>query len=83
MAFPHPKPRKDNDRDEDKPKNGDVLDNFLSRIINETEDRKAKDDVNRAKNRSFGALVHNVVMCDFVPNKASGRVPCPTPTTPK
>ena len=66
MAFPHPKSRKDNDRNEDQPKNGGVLLKFLSRTINVTEYRKAKDDVNPAKNRTFGALVHDVVMYDFV-----------------
>ncbi len=49
------------------------MDNFLSGTINEAEDRKTKDDVNPAKNRTLGALVHDVVMYDFVPNKASGR----------
>ena len=66
MAFPHPKSRKDNDRKEDEPKYRGVLLNFLGRTINVTEDRQAKDNVNPAENRTFGALVHNVAMCDFV-----------------
>ncbi len=65
MAFPHPKSRKDNYRNEDKPKNGGVLLNLLSRTINVTEYRKAKDDVNPAKNRTFDALVHVWGLCIY------------------
>ena len=54
MAFPHPKSRKDNHRKEDKPNSGGVLWNFFKRTINITEYRNAKDNVNAAKNRTFG-----------------------------
>jgi hypothetical protein len=66
MAFPHPKSRKDNDRKEDKPNSGGVIGNVFKRTINITEYRNATDKVNPANNRTFGALVHDVVMYDFV-----------------
>src|SRR5580704_5923171 len=34
MAFPHPKPREDNYRDEEKPSNGGVVWNLVKRTIN-------------------------------------------------
>ena len=66
MAFPHPKSRKDNYRKIDKPKKWEVLQSFRRRTINVTEDRKGKEDVNPAKKRTSGALVHDVVMGGFV-----------------
>ena len=59
MAFPHPKSRKDNCRKEDKPNSGGVVWNFFKRTINITEYRNAKDNVNTAKNRTFGGVIHN------------------------
>ena len=59
MAFPHPKSRKDKYRNEDKPNSGGVVWNFFKRTINITEYRNAKDDVNPANYRTFGALVHD------------------------
>ncbi len=66
MPLPHPKPRKDQDRNEDKPKVVTVWENFLRRTIDIAKNRKAKEDVNPAKNCTFGALVHKVVMGDLV-----------------
>ena len=63
MAFPHQKSGKDNDRNEDKPKIVAVLDNLLRRAINVSEYRKPADNVNPAKNRPFGVLAHDVVIC--------------------
>jgi hypothetical protein len=50
MAFPNPKPRKENYEKEDKPNSRGVIGNFFKRTINITEYRNAKDDVNPAKN---------------------------------
>jgi hypothetical protein len=58
MAFPHPKSRKDNYRKEDIPNSGGVIWNFFKRTINITDYRNAKDDVNPAKNRTFGGIIH-------------------------
>ena len=59
MAFPHPKPRKDNYRNGDKPNNGRVVWKFFKRAIDITDYRDAKDDVNPAKNRTFGGIFHD------------------------
>jgi hypothetical protein len=66
MALPHPKSRKDKYRKEYKPNSGGVIWNFFERTINITDYRNAKDDVNPAKNRTFDALVHDVMIYDFV-----------------
>jgi hypothetical protein len=66
MAFPHPQSRKDKYRKEDKPNSGGVIWHFFKRTINITEYRNAEDEVNPAKNRTFDALVHDVVMYDFL-----------------
>ena len=66
MAFPHPKSRKDNYRKEDIPNTAGVLLNFRRLTINVTAYRNATDDVNPAKNRTFDALVQDVVTYDFV-----------------
>src|SRR5258705_1629411 len=58
MAFPHPKSRKDHYRKEDKPNSGGVVWNFFKRTINVTDYRNANDDVNPAKNRTFGGIIH-------------------------
>src|SRR5713226_4736090 len=58
MAFPHPQSRKDHYRKEDKPSSGGVIWNFFKRTINITEYRNAKDDVNPAKNRTLGGIIH-------------------------
>src|SRR6267154_2544444 len=59
MAFPHPKSRKEHYWHEDKPSGRRVVWNLFERTINIAEYRNAKDDVNRAKDPTFGALVHN------------------------
>ena len=62
MAFPHPKSRKDNYRNKDKPNSGSVVWNFFKRTTNITEYRNAKDNVNTAKNRTFGGVIHNCLV---------------------
>src|ERR1035438_2441449 len=59
MAFPHPKSRKDNYRNEDKPSSGGVVWNLFKRTINITEYRNGQDDVNPANNRTFGDFFHD------------------------
>jgi len=61
MAFPHPQSGKDEYRNEDKPSSGGILWNVFKGTINIAEDRNGKDDVNPAKNRTFYALVHDVL----------------------
>ena len=65
MAFPHPKSRKDDDRNEDKPSSEGVVVKLVKRTINITEYRNAEDDVNPAKNRTLGALVHDGLLHGF------------------
>jgi hypothetical protein len=59
MAFPHPKPRKEQYRKKDVPNTGGVVVRIRRRIINETEYRNATDDVNPAKNPTFGGFFHD------------------------
>ena len=59
MAFPHPKSRKEHYRNDDKPNTGGVFWNFFKRTINIPKYRNAEDDVNPAKNRTFGGLFHD------------------------
>ena len=59
VAFPHPKSRKEHYRNDDKPNTGGVLWNFFKRTINITEYRNAEDEVNPAKNRTFGGIFHD------------------------
>jgi hypothetical protein len=65
MAFPHPQSRKDHYRKEDKPGYGGIVGKFFKRTINITEYRNAEDDVNPAKNPTFGALVHDWFLHGF------------------
>src|SRR5882724_9554769 len=58
MAFPHPQPRKDHYRKEDKASCGGIAWKFFKRTINITEYRNAKDEVNPAKNRTLGGSLH-------------------------
>ena len=59
VAFPHPQSRKDQYWKEDIPNNGSVVVSIRRRIINVTENRNATDDVNPAKNRTFGSIFHD------------------------
>jgi len=61
MAFPHPQSRKDNRRKGDIPNHGGVIWKFFKRTINITDYRNRKNDVNRAKNRTFGGIFHGLV----------------------
>ena len=58
MAFPHPQSRKDHCRKEDKPSCRGIVWKFFKRTINITEYRNGKDDVNPAKNRTLGGIIH-------------------------
>jgi hypothetical protein len=53
MAFPHPKSRKENDRNSHIPNNRGVVWKFFKRMINVTDYRNPEDDVNPAKDRTF------------------------------
>src|SRR5215472_8999461 len=71
MAFPHPKSRKDKDRNEDKPSSGGVVWNLVERTVNVTDYRNGQDDVNPANNRTFGGIKHmRVLLCyrSFISN---------------
>src|SRR5207248_223317 len=61
MAFPHPKSREDHYRNEDIPSSGGIVWNLVKRTINIAEYRNGKDEVNPAKNRTFDALVHDLL----------------------
>src|SRR4030095_11401318 len=62
MAFPHPQSRKGNYRNGDIPNYGCVVWKFLKRTINITDYRNAKDDVNPAKNRTLGGILHMLIL---------------------
>ena len=62
MAFPHPKSRKYHYWKGDKPSCGGVVWKPFKRAIDITEYRNAEDDVNPAKNRTFGNIFHD--WCD-------------------
>ena len=60
MSFPHPQPRKDNYRKGDISNNGGVVWKLFERTVNVTDYRNAKDDVNRAENRTFLSISHSI-----------------------
>ena len=60
MAFPHPQSGNDHDGNENKPGLEGVVWNFVEGAIDISKDRNAEDEVNPAKNRSYGALAHEV-----------------------
>jgi hypothetical protein len=64
MAFPHPKSRKDDHRNGDESNNGGEVWNGFKRTINITDDRKAKDDVNPARNRPIRGETHSWLLLD-------------------
>jgi len=61
MAFPHPKSRKEQYRKKDIANTEGIISGVRRRIINITNDRNAKDDVNPAKNPTWDASVHDVM----------------------
>jgi hypothetical protein len=90
MAFPHPQSRKDNYRNGDKSNNGGVIWKFFKRTISISDDRNAENEVNPTKNRTLGALVHDVgtpngvaypggglspVLCEYNEEVATVRTP--------
>jgi hypothetical protein len=58
MAFPHPQSRNNHDRKENTSSCGCVVWKFFKRTINITEYRNGHDDVNPAKNRTYGGIFH-------------------------
>src|SRR5258708_10684336 len=59
VTFPHPQSRKKQYRKKDIPNSGGVVWSVRRRIINVTEYRNAKDNVNPAIDRTFGGLFHD------------------------
>src|SRR5579859_979085 len=59
MAFPHPQPRKEQNRKKEIPNNGCVVLSIRRRIIDVTNHRNAKDNVNPAGNRTLGGFFHD------------------------
>jgi len=53
MAFPHPKSRKENSRNDHIPNNWRIVWKFFERTINVTNYRNSEEDVNPAKGRTF------------------------------
>jgi hypothetical protein len=82
MAFPHPQSRKDHYRKEDIPSWRGIARKFFKRTINITEYRNAKDDVNPAKNRALGGIIHGrlcergrcIVLLDIVLRSVDSRL---------
>src|SRR6266850_1181790 len=62
MVFPHPKSRKDKYRNGDKPNHGGVVWKFFKRTINITGYRNAKDEVNQARNPTFGGITDHLLI---------------------
>jgi hypothetical protein len=58
MAFPHPQSGKDHDREKDKPSRRSITRKFVERTVNVAEYWNGKDEVNPAKNHSFGGVTH-------------------------
>ena len=58
MAFPHPQSAKDDYRESDIPHDRSVVWKFLKRAIDIPNYRDSEDDVNPAKNRTFGGVIH-------------------------
>ena len=59
--FPHPKSRKNKCRNENKPSSGGVVWDLFKRTINITDYRNAKNNMNPAKNRTFGRFTHHLI----------------------
>src|SRR4030095_8991153 len=74
IAFPHPESRKEHYRNDDKPNLIGVLWNFFKRTINVAQYRNAKDDVNPAKNRTFGGIFHDYSSSIYF--RLFSRAPC-------
>ena len=69
LAFPHPQSCKDKCRKKDKPSGDGVVRNFFEWTINIAGYGNAKDDVNPAKDRTFGGWGHEVVLLDRLKNE--------------
>jgi len=61
MAFPHPKSRKDQDGNGHKPNHRGVVWQLLERTVNIAGYWDGKDNVNPAKDRTFGGVTHHLV----------------------
>src|SRR6185312_13735720 len=68
MAFPHPKSRKDKYGNEDETNKGSVVGNCFKRTINIPDYRNGKDEVNPAKNRTFGGATDHLPFPFSIPN---------------
>ena len=73
MTFPHPKSRKGQQRNENKPSGSGLVWNLVKRAINIADDRNGKDDVNPAKNRTYSGLVHHSRLLSR-PRRPAGRL---------
>src|SRR6266852_1952218 len=62
VAFPHPQSRNQQYGEKDIPNSPSVVWSIRRRIINVTEYRNATDNVNPAKNRTFGSLLHDEIL---------------------
>ena len=82
MTFPHPKSRKDKSRKKEKPNRGGVVGNFFKRTVDVTEDRNAEAEVNPAKDRAFGGVMHDFWLVDEAAKKDSPLHPDDGPRTP-
>ena len=71
MAFPHPQSGKDNYRDRDEPNDGRVVRKFFKRTVNISDYRNGKDDVNPAKDRTFGGFIHDLICKAILSAKAA------------
>src|ERR1700739_2336364 len=71
MAFPHPQSRKEQYRKKAIPNSGRVVLSIRRRIIDVTNHRNAEDDVDPAKNRTFGGFFHDesVLLLSAIPGR--------------
>src|SRR5262249_47053989 len=60
MTFPHPQSRKHNCRKCDISNNGSIVWEFFKWTVNVADYRNSKDDVDRAKDRTFGSISHSI-----------------------
>src|SRR6185369_15323065 len=59
MTLPHPESGKDKYGNRDIPHHGSIVWKFFKRTVNITGYRNGKDDMNPAKNRTFGGILHD------------------------
>src|SRR5262245_46035181 len=59
MAFPHPQSRQGDSRNGNKSNHGGIVGKLFERTVSIIDDRNAEEEVNPAKNRTLGALLHD------------------------